>query len=220
MTNCSQLADQQIKTVEIHDLVSSAIDIIEQYDIRHLPVLDEKQFVGLISSDDLFDAEPEASISSLERYFIKAFVRANDHFSLALRTRSKFNLDFIPVVNEKLEYEGTIGADRMLDEISKMTGVADSSSLLVLEISRIDYALGEINRLVESNDAMIMHVNTIQDPMSDFLQVILRINKEDVSDIVATFQRHEYTVLYYFGEESYTNELQSNLNHLLNYLNI
>lgn len=220
MTNCSQLADQQIKTVEIHNLVSSAIDIIEQYDLRHLPVLDEKQFIGLISSDDLFDAEPETSIISLERYFIKAFVRVNDHFSLALRTRSKFNIDFIPVVNEKLEYEGSIGADRLLDEISKMTGVAESSSLLVLEISRIDYALGEINRLVESNDAMIMHVNTIQDPMSDFLQVVLRINKEDISDIIATFQRHEYTALYYFGEESYTNELQSNLNHLLNYLNI
>jgi hypothetical protein len=108
----------------------------------------------------------------------------------------------------------------MLDEISRMMGVADNSSLLVLEISRVDYALGEINRLVESNDAIIMQVNTLQDPLSDILQVILIINKEDISDIVATFQRHEYTVIYYYGEESYSNELQSNLSHLLNYLNI
>jgi hypothetical protein len=83
-----------------------------------------------------------------------------------------------------------------------------------------DYAPGEINRLVESNDAMIMHMNSQQDPHSGTMQVVLRINKEEVSDLIATFQRHEYNVLYYYGDESYDNSLQNNLDHLLNYLNI
>jgi len=220
MTNCSQLADQQINAIEIHDSVSSAIAVLEKLDLRHLPIVDDKLYAGLISADDLYDAEPTDALQTLERYFIKAFVRTNDHFTMALRTRSKFNIDFVPVINEKNEMEGTVNSEKMLDEITKMTGIVDHSSLIVLEVSRVDYALGEINRLVESNDAMIMQVNTIQDPMSDHLQVVLRINKEDISDIIATFQRHEYTVLYYFGEESYANELQSNLSHLLNYLNI
>ncbi len=220
MTNCSQLSDQHIKTLEIQDSVANAIEVIEKFDLNHLPVLDGKLFVGLISSDNLFDAEPTESLLSLERYYLKASVKPIDHFSLALRTRAKFSIDFVPVVNEKNEWEGSVSSDKLLEEISKMMGVSDNSSLLVLEISRVDYALGEINRLVESNDAMIMHVNTMQDPMSDFLEVILRINKEDISDIVATFQRHEYTVLYYYGEESYANELQTNLSHLMNYLSI
>lgn len=220
MTNCSQLSDHHIKTVEIHDLVSNAIEVMEQFDLRHLPILDGKQFAGLISSDDLLEADPSEELLSLERYFFKASVKTGDHVSLALRVRSKFSIDFVPVINENNEWEGSISADKMLDEISRMMGASDNSSLLVLEINRIDYALGEINRLVESNDAMIMQVNTLQDPLSDIMQVVLRINKEDISDIVATFQRHEYTVIYYYGEESYSNELQSNLSHLLNYLNI
>ena len=220
MTNCSQLSDHHIKTVEIHDLVSNAIEVMEQFDLRHLPILDGKQFAGLISSDDLLEADPYEEILSLERYFLKASVKTGDHVSLALRIRSKFSIDFVPVVSEKNEWEGSISADKMLNEISRMMGVSENSSLLVLEINRIDYALGEINRLVESNDAMIMQVNTLQDPMTDIMQIVLRINKEDISDIVATFQRHEYTVVYYYGEESYSNELQSNLSHLLNYLNI
>jgi predicted transcriptional regulator len=220
MTNCSQLSDHHIKTVEIHDLVSNAIEVMEQFDLRHLPILDGKQFAGLISSDDLLEADPSEELLSLERYFLKASVKTGDHVSLALRVRSKFSIDFVPVINENNEWEGSISSDKMLDEISKMMGASDNSSLLVLEINRIDYALGEINRLVESNDAMIMQVNTLQDPLSDIMQVVLRINKEDISDIVATFQRHEYTVIYYYGEESYSNELQSNLSHLLNYLNI
>lgn len=220
MTNCSQLSEHHIKTVEIHDLVSNAIEVMEQFDLRHLPILDGKQFAGLISSDDLLEADPSEELLSLERYFLKASVKTGDHVSLALRVRSKFSIDFVPVINENNEWEGSISADKMLDEISRMMGASDNSSLLVLEINRIDYALGEINRLVESNDAMIMQVNTLQDPLSDIMQVVLRINKEDISDIVATFQRHEYTVIYYYGEESYSNELQSNLSHLLNYLNI
>jgi len=220
MTNCSQLSDHHIKTVEIHDLVSNAIEVMERFDLRHLPILDGKQFAGLISSDDLLEADPSEELLSLERYFLKASVKTGDHVSLALRVRSKFSIDFVPVINENNEWEGSISADKMLDEISRMMGASDNSSLLVLEINRIDYALGEINRLVESNDAMIMQVNTLQDPLSDIMQVVLRINKEDISDIVATFQRHEYTVIYYYGEESYSNELQSNLSHLLNYLNI
>lgn len=220
MTNCSQLSDQHIKTLEIHNLISSAIDVVVEFDLRHLPVLDGKQFAGLISTDDLLEADPNEELISLERYFLKPFVRSGDHVSMALKVRSKFSIDFVPVVNEKNEWEGSISADKMLDEISRMMGVSDNSSLLVLEISKSDYALGEINRLVESNDAMIMQVNTLQDPMSDSMQVVLRINKEDISDTIATFQRHEYNVIYYYGEESYSNELQSNLSHLLNYLNI
>jgi hypothetical protein len=92
--------------------------------------------------------------------------------------------------------------------------------MLVLEVNRFDYALGEINRLVESNDANIMHLNTVQDPVSEQIQIILRINKEEISDVVSTFQRHEYQVLYYNGEETYSNSLQDNLDHLINYLNI
>ena len=220
MTNCSQLSDHHIKTIEIHDLVSNAIEVMEQFDLGHLPILDGKQYVGLISSDDLLEADPAEELFSLERYFLKASVKTGDHVSLALRVRSKFSIDFVPVINETNEWEGSISSDKMLDEISRMMGASDNSSLLVLEINRIDYALGEINRLVESNDAMIMQVNTLQDPLSDIMQVVLRINKEDISDIVATFQRHEYTVIYIYGEESYSNELQSNLSHLLNYLNI
>jgi hypothetical protein len=73
---------------------------------------------------------------------------------------------------------------------------------------------------VESNDAVITQLNTWSDPATHLMTVVLRINKEEISDIVATFQRHEYAVRYYMGEELFRNELQSNLDHLLNYLNI
>lgn len=220
MTYCSQLIDTNFESIDFHELVSIAIEKMEKFQSRYLPVLDQGQYMGMISEDDLLDAEPNEEVSSLQRLFIKPLVRTGDHFVLALRVRAKFGIDSVPVINEKNELEGIIGVENMLDQITQMTGATDTGSMLVLEISRHDYALGEINRLVESNDAMIMHLNTIADPNSDHFQVVLRINKEEVSDIVATFQRHEYNVLYYYGEESYGNALQTNLDHLFTYLNV
>ena len=220
MTYCSQLIDNTFVSVDLHDKISLAIESMEAQQCRHLPVMEGNLFLGMIGEDDLLDADSTDEISSLRRFFINAFVRSGDYFMQALKVRSKFNIDCVPVLNEKNELEGLVGIGKMLDQISIVTGVNGSGSMLVLEINRFDYALGEINRLVESNDANIMQLNTVMDPASEQIQIILRINKEEISDIVATFQRHEYQVLYYYGEESYNNSLQDNLDHLLNYLNI
>ena len=52
------------------------------------------------------------------------------------------------------------------------------------------------------------------------MEVTVCVNKLEISDIVATFQRYDYIVKYYFGEELYTNELKDNYENLMNYLNI
>jgi hypothetical protein len=73
---------------------------------------------------------------------------------------------------------------------------------------------------VETNDAYITQLNTYPENDSGQIIVTIKINKVEVSDIVATFQRYDYSVRYYFGEEQYANELKENYNHLLAYLNM
>ena len=54
---------------------------------------------------------------------------------------------------------------------------------------------------METNDAHITQLNSYYDNTSETFFVTLKINKFEISDIVATFQRYDYTVKYYFGEE-------------------
>ncbi len=220
MTNCSQLLSSHTNTVDLHDTVSHVLEISKNLPFEYYPVLNGLEYLGMISLDDLEDADAASEVISLQQLFIKPFVRPSDHFLQAVRIRSKFYIDQVPVVNEKNEWEGCIESNKLLDQLSNLCGATDTGSLVVLEVPRHDYAPGEINRLVESNDAMVMQMNTVQDHQRGVMQVVLRISKEEVSDIVATFQRHEYSVLYYYGDESYDNSLQQNLDHLLNYLNI
>jgi hypothetical protein len=96
----------------------------------------------------------------------------------------------------------------------------EPGGLIVLEIESNQYSFNEISKLVETNDAQITQLNTTNNPETGLMQVTIRINKPDVSDIVATFQRYDYNVVYYVGEEQYTNELRSNYDNLMNYLKI
>jgi hypothetical protein len=93
-------------------------------------------------------------------------------------------------------------------------------ALIVLEMESSNYSFTEINRIVESNDAQITQLNTFTDPETGIMQVTIRLSKLEVSDIISTFQRYEYNVKYYFGEELYENELRANYDNLMNYLKI
>lgn len=220
MTYCSQLIETNLPTIDLHDKVEQVLQEMEKSKCSSLPVLDGVQFLGTIDEEDLMDVSPEAEIIAFQHLLIKHTVRPGDHFLQALRIKSKYFLTVVPVVNEKNEWEGLIDNEKLMDAISSMIGAAETGSLVVLEMPRTDYAPGILNRLVESNDAMIMQMNTITDNHAGTIQVVLRISKEEISDVVATFQRHEYTVLYYYGEETYDNALQNNLDHLFNYLSI
>jgi CBS-domain-containing membrane protein len=220
MTYCHQLLDSAYPTIDIHDQASHVLEVMNNHHVDMLPVLNGLQFLGMVAEENLVDVDGAAEMVTLQDQFSKSFVHSADHFLLALRFRAKHFSEAIPVLNERNEWKGMISMHKLLDQIGILTGVASPGSMIIMEVSRHDYALGEINRLVESNDAMIMQLNTIPDTHSEQMQIVLHINKEDLSDVVSTFQRHEYTVLYYYGEETYQNSLQSNLDHLLNYLNI
>ncbi|HEY0059458.1 MAG TPA: CBS domain-containing protein, partial [Flavisolibacter sp.] len=124
-----------------------------------------------------------------------------------------------PVLQEK-QMLGIVTYNDLLRNTSEFMSLNDPGGLIVLEIEGKNYSLAEINRIVESNDAQITQVNTYLDPASATTQVTIRVSKLEVSDIISTFQRYEYSVKYYFGEELYENELRSNYDNLMNYLKI
>lgn len=220
MTFCSQLLDTNCNTIDATDTVSQVLALYQDEPAEMLIVLENQQYLGMMDIGDLEEADPQSKISDHSQFFIRPFVNSGDHFLQALKIRSKFFIKQVPVVNEKNEWEGVVPEDKLLEQASLLLGVAATGSVIILEMPRHEYSPGEINRLVESNDAMIMNMNSMLDPQTAKMQVVLHINREDISDLVATFQRHEYSILQYYGDEVYDNSLQSNLDHLLNYLNI
>ena len=129
------------------------------------------------------------------------------------------NLSIVPVVEEK-QLLGIVTYNDLLKNASEFMSLNNPGALIVLDLETKNYSFNEINRIVESNDAQITQLNTLTDPETGLMQVTIRINKLEVSDIISTFQRYEYSVKYYFGEEIYENEMRTNYDNLMNYLKI
>ncbi len=205
----------------LSDTVAGALQVMEDYQVQHLPVVAENDlFVGLIAQDDLLDASDKQTIESLQENFLKAAVQSEAHFSNALKVMTENNLTVLAVVNPKDELQGVITQTEMLNLFAKQIGVEEPGGIIVLEMEKRNFSFGEISKLVETNDAYITQLNTTNDPTTGNVLVTLKVNKMEISDIVSTFQRYEYSVKYYFGDEHYENELQSNYDHLMSYLNI
>jgi len=216
----SQLLHTNYPSVNLFDKASLALHLMDEYDVQHLAVINHEKFIGIISKEDLLDADENIAIAALENQLIKISVKSKEHFLAAVKIASELNLSIVPVVNEELELAGIITSNELLKAVSAFAGCEEPGGIIVLEIEKRNYSFGEISRLVETNDAHITQLNTMAEGDTGMILVTIKINKIEVSDIVATFQRFDYQVRYYFGEEQYANELKENYNHLIAYLNI
>ena len=216
-----ELQSQHLPSLHLHDKVYQALQLMNDNQITHLPVLEGEKFAGLISEDDLLQSENDhAILSELEQSFSSFSVQEEDHFLKAVQLAAENGLSLVPVVNEDNELTGTVTYTELLRHASAFMSLNEPGGLIVLELPSNQYSFNEISKLVETNDAQITQLNTSNDAETGTMLVTLRINKTEISDILATFQRYEYNVKYFFGEEQYANELRTNYDNLMNYLKI
>lgn len=210
-----------IPYLQMEDTVMLAKEIMVDHHVAHLPVVSENKLLGILNEDSLLDApSDEAPISSMQTIFSHASVQGIGHILDTLHVCTEFQLTLVPVLSEESDYLGSITAMDLLRHTDKIIGAGDPGAIIVLEMDRVNFAFSEIIKLVETNDAQVTQLNTHLESTTSSFFITLRLNKMEVSDIVATFQRYEYKIKYFFGEEQYENELRSNYNHLMNYLSI
>lgn len=216
-----QLISSSLPVLSLNDTVYHAQQLMADYHLLHLPVTNQDKYIGLISEDDVLNAPDDSLLlEQLESQLMLLSVKASSHFLEAVQLCNSYGLSVIPVVEKDMEWVGAILSSDLLKYLGRMTGTDEPGGIIVLELEKANFSFSEICKLVETNDAQITQLNTFYDNQVQLFYVTIKLNRFEVSDIVSTFQRYEYTVKYYFGEELYENELRINYDHLMNYLNM
>jgi len=91
---------------------------------------------------------------------------------------------------------------------------------VVLEMNQIDYSLHEIARLVEANDAKVLSVYTRTLPDSARVEVTLKINREEISDVLRSFDRYELFVKSTYQGSKLHEDLRGRYEELMRYINL
>jgi CBS domain-containing protein len=216
----AELIKNELPHLKPTDSVQQALDLMQEFHVSQLPVVVNQKCAGLLNEDDLLGANEQDAVESLLPLAQQVYVRSGDFFLAPLKIMHQRKLSLLPVVKEDGEYLGVITATDLLHAAAHYNAAAEPGGVIILQMAPNNFTISELGRIVESNDARIIHLNTWIDSTNGQLMVAMKINKNDLQDILASLERYEYNVVQYFGENLSEEELRLNFDHLMNYLNI
>lgn len=216
----AEILSTDIPVLQLNETAATALDRMAEAHTNCLPVLNGRQYVGLIREEDLLEEDARQLLSERTTLCEPASVLPTDFFLVPLKLMHLRKFNVVPVVTPEKLYLGAIRSDDLLHVAAHYNAAAEPGGIIIFQVKPLNFSISEIGRIVESNDAKIIHLNTWTDPASGMLMVAIKINKSDIHDILASFERYEYDVLQYFGENLSEAALRDNFQHLMNYLNI
>ena len=216
----STLLSMNIVPLRTSDTGAEALSIMSDFYIKHLPIVNNKELLGLISEGDILNNDVEEAVGSYQLSMTKPYVKSNDHLYEVLRVLSDHNLSIVPVVDQENNYLGLITQEDLLRFFATSGSFTEPGSIIVIEISKRDYSLAEIAQIIESENAAILSSFITSNLESARVDVTLKINKQDLSSILASLVRYEYQIKASFQESQYFDTLSDRFDSLMTYLNV
>ena len=214
------LISSAVLPLQTSETGQEALAIMEHFNVRHLPIVNNRSLLGLISEDDILIHNTDEPIGSFELSLTKAYVKKADHLYEVMRLLAEHQLTVIPVINEDGEYMGMIALEDVLNYFAKTAAFSESGSIVVLEFQPRAYSLAEVARLVEAENAAILSTFVTSRPESSVVEVTLKINRQNIHNILNAFERFGYIIKASFNEEEYLESLKERYDALMSYLSV
>jgi len=215
------LITDEIPPLKVTDTVELALDWMEQFKVSHLAVVNNRELIGVVSEADLMDYErPDEQINISKLHLMRPVIHSHQHAYDLVKLMSSLNLTLIPVIDEKEMYKGSITLKGIVQNLGNMISVQNPGGVIVLELNQNDYSVTQIGNIIESNDAKVLSLHVSSTPDSTKLEVTIKVNREDLSGILQTFSRYNYSVKAAFQNSDFKNGLDDRLNEFLHFLNI
>lgn len=217
----SDLITDEIPPLKLTDTVEMALDWMEQFKVSHLPVVDNHELIGVVSESDLLDYnKPDETFESAKLPLLKPIIHHNQHVYDLLKLMTSLNLTIMPVVDENNHFKGSISLKGFVQNLANLIAVQNPGGVIVLELNVNDYSVTQIGNIVEGNDAKILSLHVASVPESTRIEVTIKVNKEDLSRIIQTFNRYNYTIKATFQQGGYHDDLKNRLDEFMHFLNI
>lgn len=217
----SELISNSIPPLQTSNTVHAALDRMVELKLSHLPVINDVQFLGIIAEEELLQIRNvEEPIGGLALTILNAFVFQDVHVYDVIRIFHQLKLSVVPVLDYKNNYLGVISVHNLLDYTSEIYAVKEPGGIIVLEIGNRNNSLSHMAQIVEADNAQILSSYVQAFPDSTRLEVTLKINKTELSNIIASFERYDYQIKAVFNSTITDNGTEDRYNSLMNYLNV
>lgn len=216
------LLSEVVPPLRLTDSGQKALNWMEIFRISHLPVVDGKRLVGLISDKIIYDLNIiEKPVGDYSDHLLSPHIHTNQHIYEVFSTISVLKLTAVPVLDLHHQYVGVITVFDLTQKFADLVAVTEPGGVIVLELNSINYSLSQIAQIVEGNDAKILSFYISQESESKLMTVTLKINVIDLSAIIQTFVRYDYDIKAVYMDDSIIQNLYDDrLDQLMKFMNI
>jgi CBS domain-containing protein len=202
------------------DTGEEALGVMNEFYVRHLPIVENGELRAVISEDDILDADALQAVSTYRRPAQPPYVFPDDHLYDVMRILTEYKLTVVPVIDREGTYIGMITNEDLLRTFGESSTFSSQGSIVVLEVLRHDYSLSEISRIVESEGTVILSSFVRSFEGSNRLEVTIKVNSQSIAATLATFERYKYSVKASFNEKQLGDALRERFDSLMNYLEV
>jgi acetoin utilization protein AcuB len=216
------LISEVIPTLKTSDLGQTALNWMEIFRISHLPIVNNQEFLGLISDADIYDMnQPDEPIGNHALTLFKPYVDAEQHIFEVIGLASRLKLTIVPVLDANNLFKGVITTTDLIRHFAGLSSMDQPGGIIVLELIERDYSLSQIAQIIESNNVKVLSMYITSPPESTKLEVTLKINTGDMVSVIKTFERYNYDIkTWVTNNDSMDRFYSERLDMLMKYLNI
>ena len=216
-----ELISDIVSALKTSDSATQALVWMEVFRIKHLPIVNQRDFLGLISDADIYDLnDPDEPVGNHSLSLQKPYVREEQHIYEVIELLSRMELTLVPVLNEEKQYLGVITQEDLTRRFAHLSAMQQPGGIIELEMSQHDYSLSEISQIVESNNGRILSLYVASSEDNTRLRVTLKINLTDLTSILETLNRYSYKVVSsHLSSEDLDEFYQERFDVFLKYLN-
>lgn len=217
-----KLISDVITSVRGNEKGQKALDSMDVYRVSHLPVVNGSQFLGLVSDKLIYDLNlQEEPLDKAVDKLNTSHVHQDQHIFEVAALMYKLKLSVMPVLDAQHHYLGAISLYDLSRRFARFFSLQEVGGVIVLEVNVNDYSLTHISQIVEDNDTKILSSFMDRIPGTQTLDIILKLNKEDLSPVIQTFMRYDYNVKGVYLDHSILSDLyQDRYDQFMKYINI
>ena len=129
------MISQTLLPIQTSDTGDEALNMMQVYHVRHLPIVNFEKLLGVISEEDILIHDTKEAIGTYRLSFLRPYCFENEHLFEVMTKMGRLQLTIIPVIDREENYLGVITMEHLLQYFATHFSFSDPGSILVLEIS-------------------------------------------------------------------------------------
>ena len=204
---------------KVGDSLKKVIKFFNESTYSHIAVVEGNVFIGVLGENDLDHYEKNGKVEDYRYNLETFFVRKETSWLDVLELFSKNGANLLPVLDDNGLVLGYYDLIDIVDKFIDTPFFTEPGGILVLAKGIKDYSFSEIAQIVESNNVKLIG-GFITDIRNDVIQITIKIGTTHLNEIIQSFRRYNYTILYGNNDDQFIEDLKQRSDYLDKYLNV